>query len=180
MSATDAAFQNNIYRSDITELIISNKEMNDVMKIVKWLNELGLLIKGASKTIENEAKEQSGYLSILLATVVTSLLENILVGKTKIPEQRVIRAGEGTIRAGQDFKCRLILESIWNTTILSKNPKFNGIYSRNYLLKIKDGAYVINLVEYNLVGTNGVALYVSGDNVEHFDSFGVEHILKEI
>ena len=61
----------------------------------------------------------------------------------------------------------------------SKNePKFNGVYSRNNLPKIKDGAYVVNLDEYESIETHWIALYAN-DNVTYFDSFGVEHILKE-
>ena len=58
-------------------------------------------------------------------------------------------------------------------------PKFNGIYSRNDLPKIKDGTYVINLDEFKLIGTHQIALYVNCNNIIYFDSFGVEHILKE-
>ena len=59
-------------------------------------------------------------------------------------------------------------------------PKFNGVYSRNNLPKIKDGAYVINLDEYKSIGTHWIALHVNGNNVTNFDSFGVEHIPKKI
>ena len=59
-------------------------------------------------------------------------------------------------------------------------PRFNGVYSRNNLSKIKDGAYVINLHDYSNIGTHWVALYVRNTNVTYFDSFGVEHIPKEI
>ena len=58
-------------------------------------------------------------------------------------------------------------------------PRFNDVYSRNNLHKIKDGAYVINLDEYKSVGTYWIALYVNGANIIPFDSFGVEHIPKE-
>ena len=58
--------------------------------------------------------------------------------------------------------------------------RFNGVYSRDNLSKIKDGAYVINLDEYSDIGTHWVALYVQNNNVTYFDSFGVEHIPKEI
>ena len=58
--------------------------------------------------------------------------------------------------------------------------KFNGVYSRDNLPKIKDGAYVINLDEYSDIGTHWIALYVLNNNVTYFDSFGVEHIPKEI
>ena len=59
-------------------------------------------------------------------------------------------------------------------------PKSNGIYSRNNLPKIKDGACVINLDEYKSIETHWIALYVNGNNIIYFDSFGVEHIPKEI
>ena len=59
-------------------------------------------------------------------------------------------------------------------------PKFNGVYSRNNLPKIKDGAYVINLDKFKSIGTHWIALYVNVQNVTYFDSFGVEHIPKEI
>ena len=59
-------------------------------------------------------------------------------------------------------------------------PRFNGVYSRDNLSKIKDGAYVINLDEYSDIGTHCVALYVQNNNVTYFDSFGVKHIPKEI
>ena len=59
-------------------------------------------------------------------------------------------------------------------------PRFNGVYSRDNLPKIKDGAYIINLDEYSDIGTHWVALYVQNNNVTYFDSFGAEHIPKEI
>ena len=58
-------------------------------------------------------------------------------------------------------------------------PKFNGVYSRNNLLKIKDGVNIINFDEYKSIGTHWIALYVNNDII-YFDSFGVEHIPKEI
>ena len=59
-SATDGTFQKNIFGSGMTEFIISDKEMEDIMKIVKFLEESGLLIEGVCETIKNEAKEQKG------------------------------------------------------------------------------------------------------------------------
>ena len=59
-------------------------------------------------------------------------------------------------------------------------PRFNGVYSRDNLTEIKDGTYVINLDEYSDIGTHWVALYVNNNNVTYFDSFGVEHIPKEM
>ena len=63
----------------------------------------------------------------------------------------------------------------------SKNePRFNGVYSRDNLPKIKDAAYVINLDEYSYIGTHWIAFHASNDSATYFDSFGVEHIPKEI
>ena len=64
-------------------------------------------------------------------------------------------------------------------SIKNKNT-CDGVYAINNLPKIKDGAYVINLDEYELIGTHWIDLYVDNDNVTSFDSFGVEHISKEI
>ena len=58
--------------------------------------------------------------------------------------------------------------------------KFNGVYSRNNIPKTKDGAYVTNIYEYKSIGSHWIPLYVNDDNVTYFDSFGVEHIPKEI
>ena len=59
--------------------------------------------------------------------------------------------------------------------------RFNGFYSSDNLLnKIKDSAYVINLDEHSDIGTHWIALYVKNNDITYFDSFGVEHIPKEI
>ena len=61
------------------------------------------------------------------------------------------------------------------------DPRFNGVYSRNNLPKIiKKGAYVQNLHEYANIGTHWIALFVKPKYTVYFDSFGVEHISKEI
>ena len=60
-------------------------------------------------------------------------------------------------------------------------PRFNGVFSRyNLPNSIKNGVYVINLDEYHDIGTHWVALYVNNKTIIYFDSFGVEHIPKEI
>ena len=61
-------------------------------------------------------------------------------------------------------------------------PRFNGVFSRDNSPNntIKNRAYVINLDEYHNIGTHWVALYVNNKIVTYFDSFGVEHIPKEI
>ena len=97
-SATDGTIRRKIYQSGMIALIISNEEMKDIMKIGKFLNELDLCIKVVSEAIENEAKEQKGlFVKMLLGTLATSLLPNVLAGNG------VIRAGKGTVKAGQDF-----------------------------------------------------------------------------
>ena len=84
-----------MFGSGFTTLIISAEQINDIMKIVKPLEEFGLLIKSVSQTIKNEGKKQKGgFLSLLLGTLGASLLGNLLTRKG------TIRAGEGTIRAG--------------------------------------------------------------------------------
>ena len=63
----------------------------------------------------------------------------------------------------------------------ANEPRFNGVYSRNNLLKtIKKGAYIINLDEYENTGTHWIALFVKTNEAIYFDSFGIEHIPKEI
>ena len=60
-------------------------------------------------------------------------------------------------------------------------PRFNGVFSRNNLLKkIKDGEYVINLDEYADVGTHCTALFFNRNEIVYFDRFGVEHVPEEI
>ena len=97
-SATNAAIHKKMLGSSTTTLIFSNEEIIDIIGIVKSLEQSGLLIKGVSETINNKAKEQKGgFLSMLLETLGASLLGNLLTVKG------TIRAGEVTVRAGQDF-----------------------------------------------------------------------------
>ena len=87
-----------MFGSGVTALILSNEKMNDIMKIVKSLEESGLLMKDISKTIKNEAEEKNeAYLEMLLRALGASLLGDLLTGKG------TIRAGAATVRAGQDF-----------------------------------------------------------------------------
>ena len=80
-------------------LVISNKEIEDLIKIVKSLEDSGLLLKGVTESVQNEVKEQKGgFLSMLLGTLGASLLGNLLAGKG------VDRAGEGIARAGEGNK----------------------------------------------------------------------------
>ena len=110
-AATDAAIQKKILGPGMTTLIISNEEMNDIMKIVKSYDKSDLLIKGVSKTIKNEAKEQkAGFLGMLLGTLGAIVIGNLSISKDTIRAGKgTVQTGEGTIRAGQNIKCCLIL-----------------------------------------------------------------------
>ena len=78
-----------IIGSGTTTLIISNEEMEDIMKIAKSLEDSGLLLKGVSETVQNEAKERKGgFLSILLGTLGAILLGNMLASKGKIEQEK--------------------------------------------------------------------------------------------
>ena len=164
------------------------------MKIIEALDNSGVLLKGVSKTIENETKEQrGGFLSMLLGTLGGSLLGNLLSGGKGIMSEGdgIVRAGEGNVvrRAkGDESKKKtnslLPFHPLTNIEIseyYKNEPRFNGVYSRNNLPnKIKKGAYVINLDEYENTGTHWVSLFVKAKYTVYFDSFGVEHIPKEI
>ena len=98
-AAADAGIHKKVLGSGNTILIISNDEMEGIIKIVKSLEDSRLLLKGVSETVQNEAREQKGgFLSMLLGTLGASLLGNILAGKG------INRAGEGVIRAGYGNK----------------------------------------------------------------------------
>ena len=89
-SAIDAGIKKKIHGSGNTTLIISNEEMNDIMKIIQALENSNILLKGVTKTIKNETKEQKGgFLSMLLGSLGASLLGNLLSGKG------ILRAGSG-------------------------------------------------------------------------------------
>ena len=176
-------------------LIISNNEMEDI-KIIKSVEDSGLLLKGVTETVQNNVKEPKwGFLNMLLDTLGASLLRNILAGKG------INRAVEGREIKRADYVCHSLNSSknkrgrknnygflipprpLTNFEIpkcYQNEPRFNGVYSRDNLPKIKNGAYVINLDEYSDIGTHWVTLYVMNNNVTYFDSFGVEHIPKEI
>ena len=97
MSAIDGSIKKEMLGSGATSLIISNDEMDDILKIVKSLENSGVLLKGVSETIQHEAKEQrGGFLSMLLGTLGASLLGDVL--SKGLSGKGVIRAGEGTIR----------------------------------------------------------------------------------
>ena len=98
MSATDGSIQKKIHGSGV-KLIIEEEDMQDIINIIKELENSDILLKGVSKTIENEIKEQrGGFLSMLLGTLGASLLDNLLTGKG------IMRAGDGIVGAGEGSK----------------------------------------------------------------------------
>ena len=104
-SAIDAGIQKKIHGSGTTTLIISNEEMNDIMKIVQALEDSDILLKGVTKTIKNETKEQKGgFLSMLLGTLGASLLGNLLAGKGILRAGSGNKKGKGIVRAGSGNK----------------------------------------------------------------------------
>ena len=99
MSAIDGSIQKKIHGSGV-KLIIEQEDMNDIMKIIEALENSGILLKGVTKTIENETKEhREGFLGTLLGTLGASSLGNLLTdGKG------IMRAGDGIVRAGEGSK----------------------------------------------------------------------------
>ena len=97
MSVIDGSIKKKMLGSGTTTLIISNDEMNDIIKIVKSLENPGVLLKVVSESIQHKAKEQrGGFLSMLLCTLGASLLGKLLTG------------GKGVIRAGEGIKKKKI------------------------------------------------------------------------
>ena len=110
-SAIDTGIKNG---SGTTTLIISNKEMNDIMKIIQALEDCNILLKVVTKTSKSETKEQKGgFLSILLGTLGASLLGNMSAGKWIIRAGSGNKKGKGIVRADYgkelDFECSLII-----------------------------------------------------------------------
>ena len=91
-------YKKKIHGSEV-KLIIEEEDMQDIIKIINELENSDILLKGVSKTIENEIKEQRGrFLSMILGTLGASLLGNLLTGKG------IMRAGDGIVRAGEGGK----------------------------------------------------------------------------
>ena len=98
MSAIDGSIQKKVHGSGV-KLIIEQEDMNDIIKIIEALENSGILLKGVTKTVENETREQrGGFLSMLLGILGASLLGNLLTGKV------MMRAGKGIVRAGEGAK----------------------------------------------------------------------------
>ena len=149
MSAIDGSIQKKM-RAEGVKLVIEQEDMNDIMKIIEALESSGILLKGVTKTIENETKEQrGGFLSMLLGALGTSLLGNLLTGGKGMMRagEGIVTAGEGKVRAvdgivrageGSKKKKNLLLPfhpltNIEISEYYKNEPRFNGVYSRNNL-----------------------------------------------
>ena len=101
MSAIDGSIQKKMHGSGV-KLIIEEKDMKDIMKMIEALENSGILLKGVSKTIQNETKEQrGGFLSMLFGTLGASLLGNLLTGG-----KGIMRASDGIVRAGEGVEVK--------------------------------------------------------------------------
>ena len=168
MSAIDGSIQKKIHGSEV-KLIIKQEDMKDIMKIIKALENYGILLKGVSKVIKNETKEQrGGFLSMLLGTLGASLLGNLLSGgkgsvAIRAKGEGIMRPGKGSVassakgdgivRPGEGSESKkknpdllLPFHPLTNIEIseyYKNEPRFNGVYSRNNLPKtIKKGEHM--------------------------------------
>ena len=129
-----------------TTLIISSDEMKDILKIVEYLEDSGILLKGVSETTKDEGKEQrGGFLSMLLDTLGVSLLGNMLADKGVIrAEERAARVGYGSKRSSIKKKFLILSHPLTNFEIYYQNEgRFNGVYSRDNI------ANKIGLIKYS-------------------------------
>ena len=109
-------------------MIISNKEMNDIIKIVQALEVHNILLRGVTKTIRNKTKEQKErFLTMWLGTLGASLFGNLLLGK------RIVRAG-----SGKKMGFLMLSHPLTNFEIqkyYENKPRFNGVFSRDNMPK---------------------------------------------
>ena len=120
-----------IHGSGTTTLIVSNEEMNDIMKIVQNLEDSNILLKGVTKTIEDEKKEQKGgFLSMLLRTLGATLLGNLLSGKG------IVRAGSINNKGKEIVRPVLENNGIFNDASSFKNFEIQKYYKMNQDLMV--------------------------------------------
>ena len=101
----DARSQNKIHGLGTTTLITSNKETNEIMKIVQTLRDSNILLKGVTKTLKNEIKGRKvGFLRMLLDTLRASLLGNMFARKGMLRAGYGNKEGKGIVRAGYGNK----------------------------------------------------------------------------
>ena len=152
--------------------------IKDLIEIAKSLEESGLLLKGVSETNQNKAKEQNrGFLSTSLDTLGASLLGNISDSEEPRPRNCKSwlwkqKSSKNSNKKQKEFlMSRHPLTNFEIQKYYQNQTRFNGVYSRDNLSKIKDRAYVISIDEYSDIGTHWIAVYVLNNDVAYFDSF---------
>ena len=140
-SAIDAVVQKKVYGSGTT-LVISNEEMDDIMKIVQALEDSNILFKVVIKTIKNETKEQKGgFLSMLLGTLGASLPGDLLTKNLSASRGRKYKRRKRNLKKALmpgNFSLKNSPHPLTNFEIknyFQNEPRFNGVYSRDNLPK---------------------------------------------
>ena len=135
-SAIDTGIQKKIHGPGTATLIISNKEINDINKIIQALEDSNILLKRITKTSKNKTKEQKGgFLSMLVRTLGAGLLGNISAGK------RIVRAGSGNKKRKRSRKSWLWkrigflmpphpLTNFDIQKYYENEPRFNGVFKK--------------------------------------------------
>ena len=158
-------------------LFILNEDMNDIIKIIKSLENSGVLIGRVTETVNHEIKKQeSGFVGALLEPLAASIVQPVISSVAK---------GISGEEQEDDIWINILvllrpLNSIEITTYFNYEPRFNGIFSKNNLPKIKDGVYVINFYDQKSKETHRISLFIDRNTAAYFDSFGIEYIPQEV
>ena len=157
-----------------------NKDKNGIIKITKSLEDvlIGVSIDGVTETVRHGTKKtrQSswGFVSTFIASIVLPVIYYILNG---ISGRGVRRAGRRYIN--KNFLVPLHpLTNIEITKYFNHSSRFNGVFLRNNLPKIKDGVYMINLSDKKSKGTHWVSLFFDRNTALYLDSFEIGYILQ--
>ena len=144
-------------------------------------------MKGVTKTIKNETKDQKGgFISMLLCNLGASLLGVSVSRKRNCKSWFRQQIRKRNCKSWHWKRLGFLMppDPLKNFEIqryYENEPRFNGVFSRNNLpKKVKDGAYVINLDETAGIGTHWIALLCNKNKIVYFDRFGVEHVPEEI
>ena len=153
--------------------------MNKFIKTIKSLEKSGVLIDGVTEKVKHEIKKQEGgFLGALLAPLAASIKQSVISSIIKGV------SGRGVRRAGRGYMKEIFLiphhplNNIEITNYFNCEPRFNGVFSRNNLPRIKDGTYSINLDDRNSKGTHWASLFMDGNTILYYDSFELDIFLK--
>ena len=153
--------------------------MNKFIKTIKSLEKSGVLIDGVTEKVKHEIKKQEGgFLGDLLAPLAASIKQSVISSIIKGV------SGRGVRRAGRGYMKKIFLiphhplNNIEITNYFNCEPRFNGVFSRNNLPRIKDGTYSINLDDRNSKGTHWASLFMDRNTILYCDSFELDIFLK--